>query len=89
MIIRQCYGPDEYAGITWSNTGERKIFLGWMSNWMYAGIVPTHPWRSAMTIPRDLSLKQVGAAVYVVSKPVKELAAIQGKPVFFKKYKHC
>ncbi|CAF4628244.1 unnamed protein product, partial [Rotaria sp. Silwood2] len=27
------YGPDEYAGITWSNTGNRKIFLGWMSNW--------------------------------------------------------
>ena len=26
------YGPDEYAGITWSNTGNRKIFLGWMSN---------------------------------------------------------
>src|SRR5258705_1699538 len=35
------YGPDEYAGVTWSNTGERKIFLGWMSNWLYANVVPT------------------------------------------------
>ena len=32
------YGPDEYAGITWSNTSERKIFLGWMSNWRYANV---------------------------------------------------
>ncbi|HZH37827.1 MAG TPA: glycoside hydrolase family 32 protein, partial [Flavisolibacter sp.] len=48
------YGPDNYAGITWSNTGKRKIFLGWMSNWQYAAAVPTQTWRSAMTIPRDL-----------------------------------
>jgi fructan beta-fructosidase len=27
------YGPDEYAGVTFSNTGNRKLFLGWMSNW--------------------------------------------------------
>ncbi|HTJ52695.1 MAG TPA: glycoside hydrolase family 32 protein, partial [Cyclobacteriaceae bacterium] len=44
------YGPDDYAGVTWSNTpGERKLFLGWMSNWAYAQQVPTSPWRSAMT----------------------------------------
>ena len=35
------FGPDEYAGVTWSNTGERKIFTGWMSNWLYAQQVPT------------------------------------------------
>jgi fructan beta-fructosidase len=44
------YGPDEYAGITWSNTSDRKIFLGWMSNWLYANIVPTEKWRGAMTV---------------------------------------
>src|SRR5687767_9219061 len=54
------YGPDEYAGVTWSNTGERKIFLGWMSNWQYADRVPTEKWRSAMTIPRDLGLEKIG-----------------------------
>ena len=51
------YGPDNYAGITWSNTGKRKIFFGWMSNWMYANLVPTETWRNALTIPRDLKLK--------------------------------
>src|SRR5450432_732226 len=48
------YGPDDYAGITWSNTGNRKIFIGWMSNWMYANLVPSIKWRNAMTIPREL-----------------------------------
>ncbi len=66
------YGPDEYAGITWSNTGDRKIFLGWMTNWDYAGIVPTEKWRSAMTIPRDLGIEKINNQFLVTSKPVKE-----------------
>ena len=75
------YGPDEYAGITWSNTGDRKIFLGWMSNWQYANIVPTDKWRSATTIPRDLGIKKVGDKYLVTSKPVPELRSIEEKPV--------
>lgn len=75
------YGPDEYAGITWSNTGDRKIFFGWMSNWLYADKVPTDPWRSAMTVPRELKLKQVGNNLLIASEPVKELDVIQMKPV--------
>jgi fructan beta-fructosidase len=74
------YGPDEYAGITWSNTGDRKIFLGWMSNWQYAGQLPTEKWRNAMTIPRELSLKEVGGKILVASEPVKELSVIETKP---------
>lgn len=67
------YGPDEYAGITWSNTRNRKIFLGWMSNWEYANNVPTKLWRNAMTIPRELSLRKINGQLLVASKPVKEL----------------
>jgi fructan beta-fructosidase len=75
------YGPDEYAGITWSNTGSRKIFLGWMSNWQYANQVPTKKWRNAMTISKELGLKSINGRIFVTSKPVKELAAIEGRPV--------
>jgi fructan beta-fructosidase len=75
------YGPDEYAGITWSNTGNRKIFLGWMSNWMYANLVPTEKWRNAVTIPRELKLQTIGKDMFVVSAPVKELDQIGSKPV--------
>jgi fructan beta-fructosidase len=75
------YGPDEYAGITWSNTGDRKIFLGWMSNWQYANIVPTDTWRSATTIPRDLGIQKVGEKYLITSMPVSELNSIEEKPV--------
>ncbi|OQP56698.1 glycoside hydrolase family 32 protein [Niastella populi] len=75
------YGPDNYAGITWSNTGNRKIFLGWMSNWLYANIVPATTWRNAMTIARELKLKRTGNEMYVASEPVAELKKIQSKPV--------
>lgn len=67
------YGPDEYAGVTYSNTGNRKIFLGWMSNWQYAQVVPTEKWRSAMTLPRELSIKKIKEKYLLVSKPVNEL----------------
>lgn len=78
------YGPDEYAGITWSNTGNRKIFLGWMSNWQYANLVPTQKWRSAMTVPRDLGIEKAGEKFIVISKPVHELNAITEAPVILK-----
>ena len=75
------YGPDNYAGITWSNTGNRAIFIGWMSNWMYANLVPTETWRSAMTLPRELKIKQVANQIYVASQPVTELSTFSSKPV--------
>lgn len=74
------YGPDDYAGVTWSNTGSRKIFLGWMSNWQYATVVPTAKWRSATTIPRELGLQKVGGKYLVTSKPVAELETLSEAP---------
>lgn len=73
------YGPDEYAGITWSNTPGRRIFLGWMSNWQYANVVPTGNWRSATTIARDLKLVKTGKGYLVASEPVREFNRIGGK----------
>jgi fructan beta-fructosidase len=70
------YGPDNYAGVTWSNTGKRKIFLGWMGNWQYAQVVPTEKWRSAMTVPRDLAIEKLGEKYLVSSHPVPEIDAL-------------
>jgi len=70
------YGPDNYAGVTFSNVGDRNILIGWMSNWNYANVVPTEKWRSSMTAPRELSLvKQASNSnqFLLVSTPVKEL----------------
>lgn len=72
------YGPDNYAGVTFSNIGDRNILIGWMSNWNYANVVPTEKWRSAMTVPRELKLieqnyKNANSKNFLlVSSPVKE-----------------
>lgn len=64
------YGPDNYAGVTFHNTGEKVLLIGWMSNWSYAQAVPTAPWRSAMTLPRELVLVSVdGKAVLAQNAP--------------------
>ena len=78
------YGPDEYAGITYSNTGGRKIFLGWMSNWQYAMVVPTEKWRSAMTVPRELAIEKAGEKYLLTSKPVNELNNLSGPSIYLK-----
>lgn len=70
------YGPDEYAGITWSGTGARKIFFGWMSNWLYGQTVPTSPWRSANTLPRQLGLQRVKDSIFLTARPVNELKTL-------------
>jgi fructan beta-fructosidase len=73
------YGPDNYAGVSWSNVSDRRLFIGWMSNWSYATVVPTYRWRSAMTISRELNLIQVGQQFFVTSKPVEEYSSIVGE----------
>ena len=52
-------GTDNYAMVSWSDIPAqdgRKLMLGWMSNWQYAQQVPTYRWRSAMTLPREVTL---------------------------------
>ena len=70
------YGRDNYAGVTWANipdTDGRKLFMGWMSNWDYATVVPTETWRSAMTIARTIELQKIDDSYRLLFQPVKEL----------------
>jgi len=68
------HGADNYAGVTFSNVpDDKKLFLGWMSNWDYAQQTPTKTWRSAMTIPRELSLIQENGNYYLKSNPIEAL----------------
>lgn len=68
------FGTDNYAGVTYNNTpnGER-IFIGWMSNWDYARDTPTKKWRSAMTVPRKLSLRKVGDDYLLANYPLEQM----------------
>lgn len=75
-------GADEYAGITWSNTGDRTIFIGWMNNWPAANEnVPSYVWRGGMTLPLELSLQKLNdSTIFLVKKPVKEVKDLE-RPV--------
>ena len=75
------YGPDDYAGAVWNNTGRRRIFLGWMSNWDYANQLPTATWRNAMTVPRNLSLQEARSKILLASEPVQEMEALTRRKV--------
>ncbi|MGO4269975.1 glycoside hydrolase family 32 protein, partial [Paenibacillus sp. TAF58] len=54
-----------------------KLFIGWMSNWKYANLTPTSSWRSAMTLPRVLSLKKGPSGIRLVQKPVTDLQKLR------------
>jgi len=65
-------GADNYAGVTYNNTPKNeRIFIGWMSNWNYAQNTPTKEWRSAMTLPRKLSLIKEDNTYYITSNVVE------------------
>ena len=74
-INRLDYGKDFYAGYTWNNMpegDERRILIGWASNWNYGSMFPTHPWRGVLSIPRELYLKEQNEKHIICQKPVIE-----------------
>jgi sucrose-6-phosphate hydrolase SacC (GH32 family) len=48
-----------------------------MSNWQYANDVPTSPWRSAMSFPRELALRDTPNGPRLVQKPVREIEQLR------------
>ena len=79
-VIWLDWGRDNYAGVTWSDIPEadgRRLFIGWMSNWKYANHTPTSEWRSAMTIPRVLTLHEESEGLRLVQTPVAELEGLR------------
>jgi sucrose-6-phosphate hydrolase SacC (GH32 family) len=81
------YGKDYYAAVSWSDVPKsdgRRLWLGWMSNWQYAGDVPTSPWRNAMSIPRVVGLRKTAEGIRLVQKPVREMEKLRGKHLKFK-----
>ena len=77
------YGKDHYATVSWSDAPDnRRVLLGWMSNWQYAAEVPTMQFRSANTLPREAGLfKGADGQIYLSSAPSPELTALRDKTV--------
>ncbi len=75
------YGKDFYAAVSWNDIPKsdgRRLWLGWMSNGQYGQNVPTSPWRSMMSIPRELGLRQTPGGIRLVQAPVRELQRLRG-----------
>ncbi|MCL4115998.1 UNVERIFIED_CONTAM: hypothetical protein GTU68_054619 [Idotea baltica] len=71
------WGADNYAGVTYDNTPDNeRIFIGWMSNWSYARDTPTEKWRSAMTVPRRLTLEKFDNGISLINYPIANLQII-------------
>ena len=78
------FGRDFYAAVSWSDIPKhdgRRIWLGWMANLEYAGEVPTTPWRGAMTLPRQMSLRRSPDGPRLVQRPVRELRRLRDRSV--------
>jgi fructan beta-fructosidase len=68
------YGRDYYAAVSYDNVPDgRRIMTGWMSNWQYSLITPfdpASPWRSGMSLPREVTLTDTGDRISLAQRPV-------------------
>jgi fructan beta-fructosidase len=63
-------GKDFYAVASYNNVTDRRIWLGWMSNWQYGNMEPTMPWRTMQSIPREVSLRQLADKSFIVTQKI-------------------
>ncbi len=72
------YGKDDYCAISFNHLpkGQGPVLLGWMSNWQYAGKLPTSPWRGQMSLPRRLSYVSDATGLALKQEPV--IAPLRG-----------
>lgn len=83
------YGCDYYAAKScrdFDTINGRTTWLGWMSNWEYAGIVPT--WgggnnRGMESISRILELKTFKEGLRLTQKPIPKMAMLRKDSVSF------
>ena len=71
-ILRPDYGPDYYAAIAYNQLPASALptVIGWVNNWNYANDIPTTPWKSAMALPRNLSVKKINNEWTLIQRPV-------------------
>ncbi len=76
------YGKDFYATLSFSDlpaSDNRRIWMGWISNWLYANEEPTPAWRGAQSVPRELQLRRLPDGIRLVQAPIRELNNLRGR----------
>jgi fructan beta-fructosidase len=77
------FGKDFYATTSFSDipaSDGRRIWMGWISNWVYANKEPTVVWRGAQSVPRQLALRHVAGGARLVQVPIREMNALRAAP---------
>ncbi len=71
------HGRDFYAPITFANLPDgRLLWLGWMSNWDYARVLPTKPWRGQQSSVRQLDLVTTPRGLRLRQRVADEVRAL-------------
>ncbi|RVX74595.1 hypothetical protein B0A52_01721 [Exophiala mesophila] len=69
-------GKDWYAAQTWFDSPDDTAYgIGWASNWQYCNQVPAEGYRSAMSLPRKFTVRQVPLntttkSLSLISRPI-------------------
>ena len=74
------YGKDFYASQSFEgipSSDGRRVWIGWMSNWIYADVEPTAPWRGVQSLPRELTLRRTLSGVRLVQSPIREVTSMR------------
>jgi sucrose-6-phosphate hydrolase SacC (GH32 family) len=72
------WGPDFYAATRFNGLNSTdSIGIAWMSNWKYSAVIPTNPWRSAMSVPRTLSLQTINEKTTLIQKPTENWTSLE------------
>lgn len=71
------WGPDLYAAASYNGLPNGDVVqIAWMNNWQYGAKVPTNPWRSAMSIPRQLSLTNIDGKATLLQQPERSWRSV-------------
>jgi fructan beta-fructosidase len=73
------YGMDFYAAASWGNLPDpgRHVWIAWMNSHYYAQQIPTSTWRGAMSLPRQISLRERDGVLQLEQEPVRELRSLR------------
>ncbi|MDQ0075580.1 glycoside hydrolase family 32 protein [Arthrobacter oryzae] len=73
------WGRDYYAAVSFSDApGGRRLMIAWMNNWEYANHIPTSPWRSPMTLAREVSLHTIDGKPRLIQRAAGDFASLSG-----------
>jgi levanase/fructan beta-fructosidase len=71
------WGRDYYAAVSFYDAPDnRRLMMAWMNNWEYANHIPTTPWRSPMSLARQITLTASDSNLSLIQQPVGDWAAL-------------